>query len=387
MKITKQKIFYWSPFLVPIATPKAVINSAYALERYSDNYECSIINFFGEFNFFKKEIEKKKINLKKNFFSKIYKLLPYKGKIRSRFSFLIIFILSFFPLKKIILDEKPDYLIVQLITSLPMFLLLLFKFNTRFILRISGLPKLGFFRKLLWRIALKKFYLITCPTKATLEYMRSLNIVSENKIRLLYDPIIEIRNINYKKNLAKATQHSNYFLAAGRLTKQKNFLFLCKVFKIIINKHPSFKLLIAGDGEDKKKIEDYIEKNKLKKNIFLIGHIENIFPLMKGAEAFILSSLWEDPGFVIVEAAFCRTAVFSSDCLEGPKEIIKDNINGILFKSNDLNDFVKNFDRFNSIINNKDLKKKLILNNLILTKKFSLFIHYLKLDKILKGFN
>ncbi|MDA7830968.1 glycosyltransferase [Candidatus Pelagibacter sp.] len=387
MKITKQKIFYWSPFLVPIATPKAVINSAYALERYSDNYECSIINFFGEFNFFKKEIEKKKINLKKNFFSKIYKLLPYKGKIRSRFSFLIIFILSFFPLKKIILDEKPDYLIVQLITSLPMFLLLLFKFNTRFILRISGLPKLGFFRKLLWKIALKKFYLITCPTKATLEYMRSLNIVSENKIRLLYDPIIEIRNINYKKNLAKATQHSNYFLAAGRLTKQKNFLFLCKVFKIIINKHPSFKLLIAGDGEDKKKIEDYIEKNKLKKNIFLIGHIENIFPLMKGAEAFILSSLWEDPGFVIVEAAFCRTAVFSSDCLEGPKEIIKDNINGILFKSNDLNDFVKNFDRFNSIINNKDLKKKLILNNLILTKKFSLFIHYLKLDKILKGFN
>ena len=387
MKITKKKIFYWSPFLVPIATPKAVINSAYALERYSDNYECSIINLFGEFNFFKEEIEKKKINLKKNFFSKVHKLLPYKGKIKSRFSFLIIFILSFFPLKKIILDEKPDYLIVQLITSLPMVLLLLFKFNTKFILRISGLPKLGFFRKLLWKIALKKFYLITCPTKTTLEYMKSLNIVSENKIRLLYDPIIDIKDINYKKNLAKATQHSNYFLAAGRLTKQKNFLFLCKAFKIIINKYPSFKLLIAGDGEDKKKIENYIEKNKLKKNIFLIGHTENIFPLMKDAEAFILSSLWEDPGFVIVEAAFCRTIVFSSNCTTGPKEIIKDNINGILFKTNDLNDFVKNFDRFNNIINNKDLKKKLVLNNLIFSKKFSLFSHYLKLDKILKGFN
>ena len=217
--------------------------------------------------------------------------------------------------------------------------------------------------------------------------MKSLNIVSENKIRLLYDPIIDIKDINYKKNLAKDIQHSNYFLAAGRLTKQKNFLFLCKAFKIIINKYPSFKLLIAGDGEDKKKIENYIEKNKLKKNIFLIGHTENIFPLMKDAEAFILSSLWEDPGFVIVEAAFCRTIVFSSNCTTGPKEIIKDNINGILFKTNDLNDFVKNFDRFNNIINNKDLKKKLVLNNLILTKKFSLFSHYLKLDKILKGFN
>jgi glycosyltransferase involved in cell wall biosynthesis len=379
LKITKQKIFYWSPFLVPIATPKAVINSAYALERYSDNYECSIINFFGEFNFFKEEIEKKKINLKKNFFSKIYKLLPYKGKIRSRFSFLIIFILSFFPLKKIILDEKPDYLIVQLITSLPMFLLLLFKFNTRFILRISGLPKLGFFRKLLWRIALKKFYLITCPTKATLEYMRSLNIVSENKIRLLYDPIIEIRNINYKKNLAKATQHSNYFLAAGRLTKQKNFLFLCKVFKIIINKHPSFKLLIAGDGEDKKKIENYIEKNKLKENIFLIGHIENIFPLMKDAEAFILSSLWEDPGFVIIEAAFCRTAVFSSNCITGPKEIIKNNYNGFLFESNNIESFLDCFE----ILLKKKNNSEVLLNNLRYTKNFTLFNHYIAFKDII----
>jgi hypothetical protein len=59
LKITKQKIFYWSPFLVPIATPKAVINSAYALEKYSKEYHCSIINFFGEFDFFKKDIEKK----------------------------------------------------------------------------------------------------------------------------------------------------------------------------------------------------------------------------------------------------------------------------------------------------------------------------------------
>ena len=380
MKITKKKIFYWSPFLVPIATPKAVINSAYALKRYSNNYECSIINFFGEFNFFKEDIEKKKINLKNNFLSNIYKFLPYKGKVKSRFSFLIIFILSFFPLKKIILNEKPDYLIVQLITSLPMFLLLLFKFNTRFILRISGLPKLGFFRKLLWRIALKKFYLITCPTKATLEYMRGLNIVSKNKLRLLYDPIIDVKNTNYKKNLTKTTHHSNYFLAAGRLTKQKNFLFLCKSFKIIISKYPSIRLLIAGDGEDKEILIDYIKKNKLQKNIFLIGHVDNIFPLMKDAEAFILSSLWEDPGFVIIEAAFCRTAVFSSNCITGPKEIIKNNYNGFLFKSNNIKSFINCFELLIKKKNNSEI----LLNNLKYTKNFTLFNHYIAFKELIK---
>ncbi len=381
MKITKQKIFYWSPFLVPIATPKAVINSAYALEKYSNNYECSIINFFGEFNFFKEDIEKKEINLKNNLFSKIYKFLPYKGKFRSRFSFLIIFILSFFPLKKIILNEKPDYLIVQLITSLPMILLLLFKFNTRFILRISGLPKLGFFRKLLWRIALKKFYLITCPTQATLEYMISLNIVNENKIRLLYDPIIDVKNINLEKNATKVIQHSNYFLAAGRLTKQKNFLFLCRAFKIIINKYPSLKLLIAGEGEDKKKLTEYIEKNELENNIFLIGHVDNIFPLMKDAEAFILSSLWEDPGFVIIEAAFCRTPVFSSDCITGPKEIIKNNYNGFLFESNNIESFL---DCFEILLKRKN-NSEVLLNNLKYTKKFTLFNHYIAFKDLIIG--
>jgi len=146
-------------------------------------------------------------------------------------------------------------------------------------------------------------------------------------------------------------------------------------------------LVIAGDGEDKNKILSYITKHNLENNIFLLGYVKNIFPYIKLSQGFILSSLWEDPGFVLIEAGACKIPVFSSDCLEGPKEIIKDNINGILFKSNDLNDFLKNFDRFNNIINNKDLKNKLILNNLILTKKFSLFSHYLKLDKILKGFN
>ena len=223
MNIIKQKIFYWSPFLVPIATPKAVINSAYALEKYSEEYQCSIINFFGEFDFFKKDIEEKNIDLRYNFLSKIYKFLPRNGKIGSRLSFVLIFILSFFPLKKIISQEKPEYLIVQLVTSLPMLLLLLFKFNTKFVLRISGLPNLGFFRKLLWKNALKKFHLVTCPTKSTLEYMKSLNIISANKIKLLYDPIIEVKNINNKKKQKKSVVHSNYFLAVGRLTKQKNY--------------------------------------------------------------------------------------------------------------------------------------------------------------------
>ena len=387
--ILKNKIFYWSPFLVPIATPKAVVNSAKSLKNYGIKYECSIINFFGEFNSFQNILKSKDIKLINYFNKRLLFFLPKYGKLKSRFSFIIVFILSFLPLKKLILNQKPDFLIIHLITSLPLILLIFFKFKTKFILRISGLPKLGMFRMFLWKKALPKIHMITCPTKSTANYIKSLGIVDKEKIKTLYDPIIEINKINLQKkqNINLPFKGEKYFFTAGRLTKQKNFLFLCKAIKKICIDIPDFKIIIAGDGEDKYKILSFIKKNNLQKNIFLIGYVKNIFPYINSSQGFILSSLWEDPGFVLIEAGACKIPVFSSDCLVGPKEIIKDNINGILFKSNDVNDFVKNFDIFNIIINNKDLKKKLVLNNLKLTKKFSLFSHYLKLDKILKEFN
>ena len=374
---------------MPIATPKAVVNSAKSLKNYGKNYECSIINFFGEFNSFENVLKNKNIKLINCFNKRLLNVLPKYGKLKSRFSFIIVFILSFFPLKRLISKQKPDFLIIHLITSLPLILLIFFKFETKFILRISGMPKLGILRKFLWKKALPKVYMITCPTKSTANYIESLGIIDKEKIKTLYDPIIEINKINLQKkqNINLSFKGDKYFFTAGRLTKQKNFLMLCKAVKKVVLNFPSFKLVIAGDGEDKNKILSYIEKNNLEKNIFLIGYVRNIFPYINSSQGFILSSLWEDPGFVLIEAAACKIPVFSSDCLEGPKEIIKDNINGILFKSNDLNDFLKNFERFNNIINNKDLKKKLILNNLKLIKKFSLFRHYLELDKILTVFN
>ena len=375
----KHKIFYWSPFLVPIATPKAVVNSAKALQKYGKNYDCSIINFFGEFNSFQEDLKIRNIKLVNFFNERFIKFLPKHGKLQSRFSFILIFIFSFLPLKKLLSNQKPEYLIVQLITSLPMILILLFKFRTKFILRISGLPRINFFRKFLWKIALKKFYLVTCPTKATYDYLKSLKIAEDHKIKLLYDPIIEVKTINLKKKEVNFKEIKKYYLAVGRLTKQKNFLFLCKAFHKVVLKYPELKLIIAGEGEDKDSILSYIEKNNLKKNISLIGYVDNIFPLMVNAEAFILSSLWEDPGFVLIEAAFCRTLIFSSNCTTGPKEIIKDNVNGILYESNNVESFVDKFD----LLISKKYNYNLLLNNLINSKKFSQFNHFKSFQKIL----
>ena len=102
MESNKKKIFYWSPFLTPIATCKAVINSAYSLNKFSKEFDATIINFFGEFNENISDIKQKKINLLNFYNLDIAKYLPKYGKISSRISFLIFFILGFFPLLKIL---------------------------------------------------------------------------------------------------------------------------------------------------------------------------------------------------------------------------------------------------------------------------------------------
>ena len=53
---------------------------------------------------------------------------------------------------------------------------------------------------------------------------------------------------------------------------------------------------------------------------------------MRNSTVFVLSSLWEEVGFVIVEAALCNSFVISSDCPNGPKEFLDNGKRGILFR-------------------------------------------------------
>ena len=59
---------------------------------------------------------------------------------------------------------------------------------------------------------------------------------------------------------------------------------------------------------------------------------DNIFKYMIRSKLLILTSLWEDPGFVLVESGMCNLNIISSNCPSGPEEIIsKEESGGIYF--------------------------------------------------------
>ena len=375
------KVYYWSPFIDKVATTKAVLNSVLSLNTYSkEKFEGVIINVFGEWLNY---------NSNRNSLIKFYDLNNFsflkkfssRGFINSRLKYLLIFILSYLPLKKFLKKEKPEFLIIHLITSLPLFLNLINNFETKIILRISGKPQLNILRYFFWKYALKKVHKITFPTLETLNYFKSLNIVDISKLELLYDPIIHTRHLAKMKN-EKFEESGEFYLAIGRFTKQKNFFFLIKCFETICKRDQNIKLFILGDGEYRKKFIEYLEKKNLQNNIFLPGYVKNVHKYFSNCKLFILSSLWEDPGFVLIEAMFSSALVLSSDCASGPKEILSINDKrGILFKSNDSKDFIEKFNEIKKFDLNRIRKIK--FNAKIFTKNYTLFNHHNTLINIL----
>ena len=126
-----------------------------------------------------------------------------------------------------------------------------------------------------------------------------------------------------------------------------------------------------------------IRKQNLSNNIFIINFTENIYYYMKKSKAFILSSLWEEVGFVIVEAALCNSFIISSNCKNGPKEFLSYGDAGLLYENNisgklsqKLKEFLKLDDK---IIFKKKIKAK--QNSL----KYSLYRHFCRLLMILES--
>ena len=376
-----KKIYYWSPCLDLVGTVNSTINSAIALKRYSkENYNIKIINCCGEWDNKKELLIKENIELK-NFYFKYFNFLPKKGFIQSRFSSLVIIILSFVPLLRLLKKEKPDFIIIHLITSLPLILLNMFSFKTKFILRISGFPKLNFLRSFLWKTTSQKIFKITSPSIDLISQLKKKKIFLENNLFFLPDAAINVDNIEKQKLDKKINLEKNFFLAIGRLTKQKNFQYLVNEFSVFLKSRPNQKLLIFGEGEEKDNLQKKIKDYNLTNQIFLKGNSDSVFIYMKNARAFVLSSLWEEPGMVMIESAYNNCFIISSDCKNGPSEFLDNGKGGLLFKNNSKGALYEKILEFENM--NEAEKKKKIIFSKKKSKMYSLVSHYKVLNSIL----
>ena len=374
-----KKNYFWSPHIDPqVATLKSVFNSLNSLIKFEKNFQNVLINVFGEWDKHHSE-NIKMINLILN---RILIKRKFKGFFNSRFLYLLIFFFSYFPLKKVLKKDEPDYLIIHLITSIPILMFLLNDFKTKLILRISGLPKLNFLRFLLWKIASKKIKYVICPTEETKQLLVKKNIFKQSQLILIPDPILDIKQINLLKRKKLDKEISKpYFLSIGRFTKQKNHLFLLNFFSKNSHYLKDFKFILIGDGELKDLYEKTISKANLNSKVEILGYKKNVYNYISQARCVISSSLWEDPGFIMVESAFVGTPIISSNCPNGPKEFIGNSENGFIYNSNDESSFQRKLDDF--LNTPKDQLFEKIKKAKKRSKFFTRYYNYKKLSLLL----
>ena len=145
--------------------------------------------------------------------------------------------------------------------------------------------------------------------------------------------------------------NQKYFLTVCRLNEeQKDVKTLIEAFSLYKGDE---KLVIAGDGPDRKMLEDLCIEKKIKDKVIFLGMINNPFIFMKNSQAFILSSKVEGFGLVLIEALYCGTKVISSNCPTGPSQILLNGEAGELFEVSNVAELLNKLE----IIHNKEYNK------------------------------
>src|SRR5690606_28867861 len=119
-------------------------------------------------------------------------------------------------------------------------------------------------------------------------------------------------------------------LAVGRLHPVKGFDLLIQAFALIAPYFPDWDLVILGEGDERPRLQQQIQEADLSQRVQLMGRVGNMAEWYQYADMYVLSSRTEGLSNTLLEAMAAGLPVVAVDCDTGPREIIRDNIDGIL---------------------------------------------------------
>lgn len=232
--------------------------------------------------------------------------------------------------------------------------------------RIAGVKKIIYRRgsaipvkdklsnRLLFKYCIDEIIANSFATKKTI-LEKNPSLFHPDNIIVIYNGVKDSKNKNYFSAIYKKQNDVFVIGNAGRFVKQKNQKFLIDLAEKLTKENVNFKLLLAGTGKLKHEIINYTKQLKVDDKIIFTGFIENIKDFMNSIDIYILPSLWEGFGYVLVEAMACKKPVIAFNISSNP-EIIDDKNTGFLVKVNDLNDTTE---KVKFLANNPKVREKM----------------------------
>lgn len=179
---------------------------------------------------------------------------------------------------------------------------------------------------------------LVCPTPATVARYQAIT-----RVRGIAIPNpIEIPAVVRRQN----TDKSCVMIAMGRLIRSKGFDLLVDAFARIADIHRDWSLTIVGGGEGsvKAELEGQCRTLNLTERVHFVGEVADPFPLLSAADLFVFPSRHESFGMALAEAMACGLPAVSFDCPDGPSDIIRDGIDGVLVPPQDVGALAQTLD-------------------------------------------
>jgi len=258
----------------------------------------------------------------------------------------LINLLAVFEVKKIVNQEKPDVVHVnssnaaiagsigaKLAAKRPKVI-----FTAHGLVFTPGNP-ISIFKKKLYVLIhkLAAFFQdkIICVSDFDRDVALKNKICAAKKITVIHNGAADEEFLTKPEALAKLGLRESDFVigSIGRLSVPKNYETLIEAIKILsdLNKIAGLKLIIIGEGPERKKLEDIIAKNRLANLVFLPGAMPDASKILKGLDLFVLSSRFEAFPYVVLEAMLSEISIVATN-VGGISEAINDGENGLLIE-------------------------------------------------------
>jgi len=246
-------------------------------------------------------------------------------------------IFSIFPLI-FYLKKNNGHYILGLVPILTILGFLISNVKSKIIFSIQGLPR----SKIIFNINL--FFLkflsdvkYVIPTKSMKEYLDVKYKRSESiEYQVVPNAVLDSNLISKSKELVNHKWYNTnkifVITAVGRLTNQKDFTNLINAFALTANSLDFIRLVIIGSGEQRELLQSLVEDLSLESKVEFLGFQSNPYKFMNASDLFVMSSKWEGPGHVLIEALGTGCPVITTNCPIGPADSIQNGEFGELIE-------------------------------------------------------
>ncbi len=173
---------------------------------------------------------------------------------------------------------------------------------------------------------------IVCISESAMIDIRTQYPQYAQRLTRIYNPVNSTEISEYSKTAP--TYDGQYFLCVSRMDSDKDIPTVIRAFNKFWaeNNKPNCKMVFIGSGSILDNMKQMASNSPAANNIEFLGKIPRPFGYMRGAMAHILSSFNEGLPTVLIEAMATETLNISSNCKNGPHEILLNGDAGILFE-------------------------------------------------------